>query len=460
MTNKLPPHNEDAERAVLGSILLNNQSLYLIQDGLAAEDFYVARHRVIYSAMIALASNGSAVDHVTLGSELIRRDDLAKIGGSEALDNLTDKVVTVANVEYYAKIVKESASVRRMINAAQQVASDGFGEINPREYLDVAERAIFEAARHQQAHTCATLSETLGSTLDSLEKSSKQKSEITGLSTGFSDLDRITAGFQSSDLIIIAGRPAMGKTALALNVALNACKASEKPVLMFSLEMSKDQLTRRLLAYEAMVNATKLKSPNRLTTEDWRGLTDAASMLHSLPLHIDDASVLTPLDIRARARRIAAKSGLGLIIIDYLQLMRATVGGRRKESREQEVAEISRSLKALAKELDVPVVALSQLNRGLENRQDKRPMMSDLRESGSLEQDTDLILFVYRDEVYHSDTKDDGLAEIIVGKQRSGPTGTVKLVFRGEYTRFDNWDSDDNDDGGNVQVDDQSKINY
>ena len=434
---RIPPYSADAEAAVLGCILLNNEALFLIQNSLSEDDFYVEANRRIYGAIGELSRTGLPVDHVTLGNALAQKGDLEKIGGAMALNNLTDNVATVKNVEYYARIVTQKALVRRMIYAAQQVAAEGFSDIDdPDEFLDSAEKAIFEAAKKRVGESYSPMSSVLKEAFENLEIAAQHSGEITGLTTGFTDLDKLTAGLQSTDLIILAGRPAMGKTSFALNVAYNAAARTGHPAIIFSLEMSKEQLVRRMLTSEGRVDANKLRSPNKLDAADWRRLTDTAGVLHKVPIYLDDSAPMTPIEIRAKARRLKASRGLGLIVIDYLQLMQG--GGKRQTNREQEISEISRTLKMLAKEVDVPIIALSQLNRGLESRPDKRPMMSDLRESGAIEQDADIIMFVYRDEVYHEDTEDKGVAEIIVAKQRSGPTGTVRLAFQGQYTRFEN----------------------
>ncbi len=434
---RVPPYSKEAEEAVLGCILLNNQALFLVQNILSPEDFYIEAHRRIYSAIQELSAKGLPVDHVTLGNQLIKQGDLEKIGGPLALGGLTERVATVANIEHYARIVKAKASVRRMIYAAQQVVAEGFGDYDDAdEFLDGAEKLVFQASQARIGESYTHISRVLKSTFEDMELAAARKGEVTGIPSGFAELDRLTAGFQGGDLIIIAGRPAMGKTAFALNMAFNAAKETGQPAIVFSLEMSKEQLVRRMLSSEGRVDASKMRQPNRLDAADWRSLTHTAGVLHQVPVYLDDSAPMTPLEVRAKARRLKAEKGLGLVVVDYLQLMQA--GGRRKDNREQEISEISRSLKGLAKELRVPLLALSQLNRSVETRPDKRPMMSDLRESGAIEQDADLIMFVYRDEVYNKETPDKNVAEIIVGKQRSGPTGTVRLLFSGIYTRFDN----------------------
>ncbi|HUT76343.1 MAG TPA: replicative DNA helicase, partial [Polyangia bacterium] len=394
------------------------------------------------SAIEDLSKRALPVDHVTLGNELSLRGDLEKIGGAAALDGLTDRVATVANVEHYARLVREKAAVRRMIYAAQQVVADGFGDFGDAEdFLDGAEASIFKAAQQRVGSGYTHVAPVVKKAFDELDAARSHKGEVTGLPSGFAALDRLTAGFQRSDLIIVAGRPAMGKTALALNMAFHAAFKIRKPVIVFSLEMSKDQLVRRLFAAVGRVDATRMRS-NRLESDDWPRLIQAADLLNRTELFLDDSTPMTPLEIRAKSRRLKAEKGLGLVVVDYLQLMRSGTA-RRADNREQEISEISRSMKGLAKELDVPVIALSQLNRGVESRPDKRPMMSDLRESGAIEQDADLILFVYRDEVYNKDTEDKDVAEIIVGKQRSGPTGIARLRFTSRFTRFDNLAQDE-----------------
>jgi replicative DNA helicase len=434
---RIPPYNNEAEVAVLGGILLNNDVLPIVQETVRPEDFYTERHRRIYEAVEALSTNGLPIDHVTLGNELKNRGDLEKIGGAVALADLTDAVATVANIEYYAKIVREKAAVRRMIYAAQEVAALGFGEYgNVDEYLDSCEKAIFEASQQTLTAPYTHVSQIVNRTFRDLEVAAGRTGAITGVPTGFHDLDMMTAGFQPSDLVIVAGRPAMGKTSLALNIAVNAAKQTKRPAIVFSLEMSKEQIVRRMLCSEGHVDASKMRNNTLDAQKDWPRLIEAANVLSQTEIYVDDSSPMTPIEIRSKSRRLASEKGLSLVIVDYLQLMHS--GGRRIDIREQEISEISRTLKALSKELNVPVIALSQLNRGVESRPDKRPMMSDLRESGAIEQDADLILFVYRDEVYHDDTQDRGLAEIIIGKQRSGPVGMVKVRFFNQYTLFEN----------------------
>jgi replicative DNA helicase len=434
---RIPPYNDEAEVAVLGGVLLNNGVLPLVQETVRPEDFYVEAHRRIYEAMESLSQQALPIDHLTLGNELANRGDLEKMGGAVALSKLTDAVATVANIEYYAKIVREKAAVRKMIYAAQEVVAGGFGDYGQvDDFLDAAEKSIFEASQQSLGAPYVHVSKVVNKTFRELELASGRTGAITGVPTGFKDLDEKTAGLQPSDLIIVAGRPAMGKTSLALNMAVNVAKVTKRPAIVFSLEMSKDQIVRRMLCSEGHVDATRMRNNTLDTKEDWPRLIAAANELSQTEIYVDDSAPMTPIEIRSKSRRLASEKGLALVVVDYLQLMHA--GGRRAEHREQEISEISRTLKALAKELNVPVVALSQLNRGVEGRQDKRPMMADLRESGAIEQDADLILFVYRDEVYKEDTPDKGIAELIIGKQRSGPIGTVKVRFLNQYTLFQN----------------------
>lgn len=433
---RVPPYSPEAESAVLGGILLNNEALALVQDVVRPEDFYVEANRRIYEAIETLSKATLPIDHVTLGNELKNRGDLEKIGGSLVLAKLTDSVATIANVEHYATIVKEKASVRRMIYAAQEITAKGFADYGDAgEFLDSAESAIFKVAQKRTGSPYVHVAQVVKKTFAEIEAAAGHSGDVTGIPSGFNALDKKTAGFQNSDLIIIAGRPAMGKTSLALNMAVNGAKESGRPAVVFSLEMSKEQLVRRMLTSEGRVDATRMRA-NRLEKDDWPRLIQAANDLSQIDVYLDDSAPMTPLEIRSKCRRLKAEKDLALVIIDYLQLMRS--GGRKTDNREQEISEISRSLKSLAKELNVPVIALSQLNRGVESRPDKRPMMSDLRESGAIEQDADMILFVYRDEVYNKETDKEGIAEVIIGKQRSGPVGTVELRFSREYTKFDN----------------------
>jgi replicative DNA helicase len=441
-TVRVPPSDLAAERAVLGCILLDNASLDIALDAaLTSEDFYSDANAQVYSVMLELFGEGAAIDIITVRERLMRGGSgkLRGVGGDEYLFSLTNVIPTVANMESYVQIVRDRSDVRRLLQACHETLVQGYGEYeSAAALLASAERSIMEVAKNQSRSPYEHVSPIVVRTFEQIVHSAETQQHITGLPTGFERLDRMTAGMHSGDLIIVAGRPGMGKTAFAMNVAVHACKARKAAVAVFSLEMPKEQLANRLLCGEGRVDAGKLRT-GYLAREDWPRLTAAAERVSELPIFIDDTPALSLLELRSKARRLKKEENLGLIVVDYLQLMRS---GSKSASREQEISEISRSLKALAKELGIPVVALSQLNRGVESRgnKDKRPQLSDLRESGAIEQDADTILFIYRDEMYNEDSAEKGIAEIIVGKQRSGPTGTVKCLFHREYTRFDNLD--------------------
>lgn len=436
---KLPPQNIDAEMSILGGILLENEAINRVLDILVPDDFYRESHRKIMRAMIELNDHREPCDLVTLTTILKKRGELEEVGGGAYLATLVDFVPTAANIAYYGRIVKEKAIARNLIRAATDIVTEGYDEqAEIEELLDKAQKTIFEISENRVKTPYFQLNAILKDTIKHIGDLYERKEHTTGVPTGFLDLDEKTAGFQRSDLIIIAGRPSMGKTAFALNIAQYASLYAEPrcPVAIFSLEMSKEQLVTRLLCSEARVDASRLRTGHLLDGE-WEKVMRGAEKLFEAEIFIDDTPAISVLEMRAKARRLKAEHNIGMIVVDYLQLMR---GSGSPESRQQEISEISRSLKALAKELSVPVVALSQLNRGLESRTDKRPMMSDLRESGAIEQDADVIMFVYRDEVYNKDNPDvRGKAEIIIGKQRNGPIGTVNLTFLGEYTRFENY---------------------
>lgn len=430
--------------SVLGGILLENEALNKALELLRPEDFYRDSHRKIFSALIELSEQREPADLVTLTAALQKNGDLQVVGGSAYLGTLVDYVPTAANIVYYCRLVKEKALARQLIHVATEIATRGYdgGEIE--QTLDWAEKSIFEISGMKSRPSYFSTREIMKETFKNIEKLFERKELITGVPTGFTDLDHMTAGLQPSDLIIIAGRPSMGKTAFILNIVEHAGVFSDPavPVLVFSLEMSKEQLVQRMLCSVSRVDASRLRTGN-LVDSDWSKLTNGASMLSEAPIYIDDTPGITVLELRAKARRLKAERNLGLVVVDYLQLMQ----GHNAENRQQEISEISRSLKALAKELNVPVIALSQLNRSLENRTDKRPIMADLRESGAIEQDADVIMFIYREAVYCEDCRSrertcekghEKDAEIIVGKQRNGPIGTVHLTFRGQYTRFEN----------------------
>jgi replicative DNA helicase len=435
--HKVPPQNLEAEQSILGGILLDNQALNAVLEILTQADFYSDAHRKIFASIVDLSNRNEPADLITLSNIMKDQKKLDQVGGISYLASLVDNVGSAANISYYARIVKEKSTLRRMIEAATQILNRSYDVgMDVDQMLDQAEHAIFEISENKIRPSFSPMREILKSSFQTIERLYANKELITGVATGFDNLDDITSGLQKSDLIIVAGRPSMGKTAFALNIAQNAALLTGIPVAVFSLEMAKEQLVMRMLAAEARVDSQRLRK-GFLGETDWPKLTEAAGRLSDAPIYIDDTPAITVIEMKAKARRLKAENGLGLIVIDYLQLMR---GSAYKDSREQEISEISRSLKALAKELSVPVIALSQLNRKVEDRTNRRPMMADLRESGAIEQDADVIAFIYRDEVYNKseDNPEKGIAEIIIGKQRNGPTGIVKLAFQEKYTRFEN----------------------
>ncbi|MBJ6727820.1 replicative DNA helicase [Geomesophilobacter sediminis] len=435
---KMPPQSLEAEMSILGGILVDNEAINRALEILRPDDLYRENHRKIFRSMIELSERNEPCDLITLTTILKRKGELEEVGGGAYLATLVDYVPMAANIAYYCKIVKEKAITRKLITAATDIVTKGFEDkVDVDELLDGAQKAIFEISENKIKPAYYQVCDVLKDTMKNIELLYEKKEQITGVPTGYIDLDKMTAGFHAGDLVIIAGRPAMGKTTFALNVAQYVAVEAQKrrPAAIFSLEMSKEQLVERLLCSLARVDLGRLKT-GHLLENDWPKLAKAAGGLHDAKIFLDDTPSITVMELRAKARRLKAEHDIGLIMIDYLQLMR---GGANSESRQQEISEISRSLKGLAKELEIPVLALSQLNRGLEQRTDKRPMMSDLRESGAIEQDADIIMFVYRGEVYDKENEDlKGKAEIIIGKHRSGPTGIVDLVFKGEYTRFEN----------------------
>ena len=433
---KVPPQSLDAEMSVLGGILIDGEAIHKVVDLLGPQDFYKRSHNLIYKALLSLYQKSEPVDVISLANELTSQGDLDKVGGSPYLGLLAASVPSSANIIHYAKIVREKSIMRTLINAATDIVTQGYdGAGNVEVMLDDAEKAIFEITANRFKRPFYSVREIVKDAFKNIEELYENKEKLTGLTTGFNDLDKITCGLQKADLIIVAGRPSMGKTAFALNLALNTAVSTKKAVAIFSLEMSKESLVNRLLCAEAGIDSSKLRG-GFLRESDWPKLTRAASQLSEAPLFIDDTAEITPLEMRAKARRLIREHDLGLVVVDYLQLMRSA--SRYDSNREREISEISRSMKSLAKELNIPVIALSQLNRSLEGRQDKRPMLSDLRESGAIEQDADLITFIYRDEVYNANSPDAGIAEVIVGKHRNGPTGVVRLKFFKEFTRFEN----------------------
>ena len=435
LTSKIPPHSLEAERAVLGGMLLDRESLPRAVELLKPADFYKEGHRKIFDSMLALFERNEPVDLLTISEELRRRSELEEVGGPATLGALVEEAATAAHLLSYGGIVREKAVLRDLIRIATEIIGKSYeGRDDVEKVLDDAERLIFQISERRMQGTAFAVRSILKGTFEQIEKLYDQKEHVTGLATGFSKLDEMTSGFQPSDFIIIAGRPSMGKTAFAMNIAKYAGVRNHKRVLVLSLEMSKEQLVQRLLCAEGRVDSHKVRT-GYLDTRDWTRLTNAAGWLAEAPIFIDDSPALSVLEARAKARRMKAEHGLDMIVIDYLQLMR----GRSPENRQQEISEISRSLKALAKELNVPVVALSQLSRAVESRQSKEPQLSDLRESGALEQDADLILFLYRPDRYGLQREEDErMADVIIGKQRNGPTGVVKLTFIPEYASFEN----------------------
>ena len=438
---KIPPHSIEAEQSVLGSMLIAPDSWDKVAELVTDEDFYNRSHQIIFRAILRLLTKSHPIDLITVSENLEERDELDDAGGFAYLGELARNTPSAANVTAYAQIIKERAVTRELIGVAHEIAEAGYNPEgrNSGEILDMAESKVFEIAekRTGKDEGPKNVETVLGKTIDRLEILVKSNKEVTGVSTGYTDLDKKTSGLQPSDLIIVAARPSMGKTTFAMNLCENAMLLETKPVLVFSLEMPSEQIMMRMLASLSRVDQTKIRTA-QLNDEDWARISNTMAMLKDKDnLFIDDSSGLTPMDVRTRARKLAReKGGISLIMIDYLQLMRVP---SLSDNRTLEIAEISRSLKSLAKELEVPVVALSQLNRSLEQRADKRPINSDLRESGSIEQDADLIMFIYRDEVYHEESADKGVAEIIIGKQRNGPIGTSRLTFQGQFSRFDNY---------------------
>ncbi|MGB9711110.1 MAG: replicative DNA helicase [Thermodesulfovibrio sp.] len=432
---RLPPQSLEAEQAVLGAIILEGESITKVIEILSPEDFYSERHRKIYQAMLELFDKNEPIDLITLTEHLKDKGELEEAGGVGYLGNLTTVVPTAANIKYHARVVRQKALLRALIRACTEIVTKVYEEPeDAEEMIDYAERLIFEISEKRTNTSFYHMKDVVKHTFKIIESMYEKKAVITGIPSGFKDLDELTSGFQPGDLIIIGGRPGMGKTAFSLNIAQHVGVELGQPVAFFSLEMSKEQIAMRLLSSIAMVNSTSLRK-GFISKKDWERITDAAVRLSEAPIYIDDSSQMSVLEIRAKARRLKMEKGsLGLVIIDYLQLMRSR---NSYDVREQEIADISRSLKAMAKELKVPVIALSQLNRSVEKTSDRRPTLANLRESGAIEQDADVIIFLYRDEVYNrKNTANKGKAEIIVAKQRNGPTDTVYLTFLDDYTRF------------------------
>jgi len=433
---KLPPQNMEAEESIISAVLLDNNNLLDVLEALTADDFYKTAHQKIFAAITALFTENQPADLITVADRLKSTNELEAVGGAVYLAKIVDTAPVPANAGYYARIIHDKATLRRMIATANEIVHRCYAESGDvGEVIDYAESMLFDIAEQKIKQNVIPIGKIIESNIDTLEKRQGSRSLISGVPTGFKKLDELTSGFQKSDLIILAARPGMGKTALALNLARYAAVEAEVPVAVFSLEMSKEQLSLRLLCSEARINSGKVRD-GFFTDEDWLKLTNAAGVLSSAPIFIDDSPDLSTLDIKTKCRRLKREQDIGMILIDYLQLMRPA---RIRERRELEISEMSRTLKGLSKELNVPVIALSQLNRRLEDRSDKRPQLSDLRESGALEQDADLVMFIYRDDVYNKDetNPNKNLAEIHLAKQRNGPTGVCALCFRGEFTRFE-----------------------
>ncbi|HZG73076.1 MAG TPA: replicative DNA helicase [Chondromyces sp.] len=436
IADRIPPQNIEAEQAVLGAVFLEPSALTTASEILIPEDFYRNAHQKIFNVMLKLNDAGKAVDVITVTEELAATKELEDVGGVSYLSDLAGSVPTAANIEYYARIVEEKSLLRRLIRTATHIAQEGYSREDEVEaLLNEAEKSIMEVASRKNSSAFHNIKDVLVRTYDNIEMLHNRKGDITGIPTGFAELDRMTAGFQRNDLIIVAARPSVGKTAFALNIAQNVATKTDENVAIFSLEMGAEQLVMRMLCAEGNINAQNLRTGS-LTDEDWRKLTMAMGSLSNSGIFIDDTPGVRISEIRAKCRRLKQEHGLGMILIDYLQLIQGS--GRSGENRQQEVSEISRSLKALARELEVPVIALSQLSRGVEQRQDKRPMMSDIRESGSIEQDADIVAFLYRDDYYDKESENKNIIEIIIAKQRNGPVGTVELAFVKEYNKFVN----------------------
>jgi replicative DNA helicase len=432
-SERVPPHNLEAEESVLGSMLISKDAIAEVVEVLVADDFYRPAHRTVFAAIVGLFGRGEAVDVVTVVEDLRRAGTLEDLGGPLFIHSLAESVPTAANAAYYARIVKETGTLRRLIDAGTRIVQLGFRTPQDTESaVDEAEQIIYQVAQGRVTDDYRSLRDVLKDALDAVERLHNDQREVTGIPTGFPDLDRLTSGLQPANLVIVAARPAVGKSTLGLDLARYASVRHSIPAVIFSLEMSRTELVHRLMCAECGVDMQRLRT-GRMEESDWSRLTRSLGKLADAPLFIDDSANTTLMEIRAKCRRLKQRHGLGLVVVDYLQLMQP---GRRSETRQQEVSEMSRGLKLLAKELGVPVIAISQLSRQPEARADKKPMLSDLRESGSLEQDADMVILIYRDELYEKDSPQKGTADLIVAKHRNGPTDTVTVTFQGHYSRF------------------------
>ncbi len=435
--DKLPPQSVEAEESVIGALLVNPVSITRVVESLKPEHFYKPAHRTIYSTVVELFNKSEPIDVVTVSESLRDKDQLEKTGGRAYINDLALSVVTTANIEYYAKIISEKSMLRELINAGSEIVAMAYDEGTTESTLDSAEQMIFAIAQQRASEDLIHIKDIVLSSYNQIEERYNNRDELVGVPSGFYDLDRMTAGFQKSDLIILAARPSMGKTAFCLNIAQEVGVKNKKPVAIFSLEMSKEQLVQRMLCSEAEIDSNRLRT-GHMQSDDWGRLTNAMGALAEAPIFIDDTAGATIMDIRAKSRRLSMEfGGLGLVVIDYLQLMEGS--GKGRGDRVQEISAISRGLKSIAREIKAPVMALSQLSRAVESRQSKKPMLSDLRESGSIEQDADIVMFIYRDEYYDPEnTENKGKAEIIIAKQRNGPVGSVELLFQSNITKFKN----------------------
>ncbi len=435
MIDRVPPQNLEAEQAVLGAMLIKKEAIAEVSEILRPEDFYREAHRIVFQAMMDLFTKNEAVDLITVTEQLRKNEQLEKTGGIAFITSLANAVPTAANVVHHAHIVEEKAQLRNLINAATEIAGAAYEDNEDvSDVMDEAEKKILAVAAHQTGGAFEPIKDILLNTFSKIETLYETKGGITGIPSGFKDLDKLTSGLQPSDLILVAARPSMGKTAFTLNIATHVAVYKKKPVAFFSLEMSKEQLVQRMLCSEGGIDAQRLRI-GELEEKDWTRLISAADRLAAAPIFIDDTAGITVMELRSKARRLKAEHGLSLIVIDYLQLMQGRAS-KNSDNRQQEISEISRSLKALARELNVPVIALSQLSRSVESRQVKKPMLSDLRESGSLEQDADIVMFLYREDYYDPETENKNITDLIIAKHRNGPVDTVQLFFHKQFTKF------------------------